>query len=257
MQVASMVGRGGSWLGTQVANALTDGTLASAVVAAILSGRVQESDAISFYNGELSSRAERILTVVKFVYQANRLHGEQPFWKSRHDALGNEPLPVARIMRHLSRDPSIRYFHAAFSGMGVDRASLAPLDEELDRLTRNDRDIGRLLWDLDAWVPVLRQRVTLRRGPGIYNDRVMVGLEADNDGVIDFTGDRFTAAALEAIDGTRTARAIIDSVVATALPDERLFTQFKLVASFADMHRRRIIDARPAHSASGPRSIQG
>ena len=230
---------------TGVANALVDGTLAGAVIEAVLSGRVREEDALSFYGRELTGRAERILTLVKFVYRCNRLHAEQPFWARRHRALEGEQLRVGQIMRRFSRDPSVQYFRNAFAGMGVDSDTLAPLDEELSRLGRLDRSAVQLLQDLNGWVPALGATVRLRRGPGLYADRVVEGLEVDNDGVTEFAGDRFTAAALEAVDGRRTAREIIDGVAATAPAGEVLFTRLRLVATFLDAHRHGILEARP------------
>jgi flavin-dependent dehydrogenase len=229
---------------TGVANALVDGTLAGAVVEAVLNGRVREADALSFYGRELTGRAERILTLVKFVYRCNRLHAEQPFWAQRHRALEGEQLHVGQIMRRFSRDPSVKYFRAAFAGMGVESEILAPLDEELSRIGSLDRSSAQLLQDLEGWIPVVGTAVKLRRGPGLYANRVVEGLEVDNDGVTEFTGDQFTAAALEAVNGERTAREIIDAVVRTAPSGESLFTRLRLVATFLDAHRHGILETR-------------
>jgi halogenation protein CepH len=231
---------------TGVANALVDGTLAGAVVEAVLSGRSREGDACSFYDRELAGRADRILTLVKFVYRSNRLHADQPFWSRRHRALEGEQLQVGQIMRRFARDPSVQYFRTAFGGMGVDSNTLAPLDEEIGRIDQQERSVGQLLQDLDGWVPRLRSTVTLRRGLGLHADRIVHGLEVDNDGVTEFTGDPFTAAALEGIDGRRTARELIDAVVDTAPAGEALLTRFRLMATFLVAHRHGILDARPA-----------
>jgi FAD-dependent halogenase len=226
---------------TGVANAVTDGLLAGGVVEAALSGRVREEDALAFYERELSERTAGQLPLVKFVYRCNRLFAEQPFWRRRHEAAGGDTVSSERVLRRLARDPSARYFRDAFRGMGLDEHELAPLEAALDR-AEHRRNVAWLLQDLDGWRPTLPTRVRLRRGLGVVEERVVEGLEVEDDGVRWFTGDLFTAAAFEAIDGRTTAGALVTTFAATAPAGERLATHFRLIAGLIGAYREGLLD---------------
>jgi flavin-dependent dehydrogenase len=230
---------------TGVANALTDGILAAAVVEAVQSGRLEEDDAVPYYDRELTDRAKRTLGLVKFVYRSNHLHKEHPFWRQRH-AENGEPLPTARILRRLAADPSLRYFLTAFRGMGIEDVTLAPLGEAFNRLRERPPRLGLLLQDLDAWVPVLASHVTLHRGLGFDGDRLVEGLVVDNNGVPSFTADPLAASAFESIDGRRTARKIVDWAAEKAPEGGWLLARSQPIAVLAQAYEEGMLDARPA-----------
>lgn len=224
---------------TGVANALTDGTLAAAVVEAVLTRRVDEAEALAYHDRELGTRARFVLPLVRFVYRVNRVHARHPFWRARAGGAGRLRPAPARMMRQLAKDVSRRYFRDAFRGMGVDDRILAPLDRQLRRTDGRDARVAPLLADLDAWRPALRRGVTLRASLGLDDRyRLVRGLAADNDGVVEFTADPRAGEALRAVDGRRSARQIVDSVVASAPPGLRVRTRFALLATLVDAHQR-------------------
>jgi hypothetical protein len=230
---------------TGVANALSDGILAAAVIEGIQRGRLGEADALAYYDGELVDRAKRTLGLVKFVYRSNHLHNEHPFWRQRHAGDGG-PLPTARMLRRLAADPSLRYFLTAFRGMGIEDAALAPLGEAFVRLQERPPRVGLLLQELDGWIPVPAKQVSLRRGLGFDGDRLVEGLVVDNDGVPSFTADPLAAAALQTIDGRRTARDIVDRAAQKAPSGGWLLARSRLIAMLARAYEAGILDACPA-----------
>ncbi len=234
---------------TGVANALTDGVLAAAVIEGVQSGRLAEEDAVAYYDRELADRAGRTLALVKFVYRSNHLHEEHPFWRQRH-ADNGEPLPTTRILRRLSADPSLRYFLTAFRGMGIEDAILAPLDEAFDRTQERPPRVGLLLQDLDTWVPVLASHVALHRGLGFDGDRLVEGVVVDNNGVPFFTADPLTVAALESIDGKGTAREIVDWAANKAPRGGWLLGRSQLIAVLARGYEEGMLNARSAGPTS-------
>jgi len=226
---------------TGVANALTHGTLAAAIVEATLTGRISESEALKFFQREISGQSDFAHGLVKFVYQVNQIHVAHPFWKIRQASSFDCP-PPGEIMRALSRDPSIAYFLKAFSGMGVADEVLAPLQVELTRLEQSPGDTGEHLRDLRKWVPALAPNVDLHRGLEFDGVRLLKGLVADIDSRKYFTSDPLSGEMLEAIDGRQCARELIESIIAGASADQRLITRFNLTATLVDAWRKGIVE---------------
>jgi hypothetical protein len=150
---------------------------------------------------------------------------------------------VAGILRRLSGDPSVRYFRNAFGGMGHDADALAPLDEALARWTHRDAAIGSLMQDLAAWVPRFRSKVRARRGLGFEGYRLTPGFVIDNDGIEHFTSDAAMITALEAIDGHRTARDIVEAGAARS--EEWVLTRSRVIAGLAGAWQAGLIEAAP------------
>ena len=236
---------------TGVANALTDGLMAAGVVEAVGCGRVAEAAAVAYYDAQLAQRADRTLALVRFVYGSNRLHGDAPFWRARRPPIGEPTASPAGILRRLSGDPSVRYFRDAFRGMGHDADTLAPLDETLERWDHRDAAIGALTQDLTAWAPRLRPAVTVRRALGFERYRLTRGLVIDNDGIEHFTSDPAMAAALEAVDGRRTARDIVDAAAGAAPPGQWVLTRSRVIAGLAGAWQAGLIEAAPGAGLAG------
>ena len=236
---------------TGVANALTDGLMVAGVVEAVGCGRVAEAAAVAYYDAQLAQRADRTLALVRFVYGSNRLHGDAPFWRVRRPPIGEPAASPAGILRRLSGDPSVRYFRDAFRGMGHGADTLAPLDETLERWDHRDAAIGVLTQDLTAWAPRLRPAVTVRRALGFERYRLTRGLVIDNDGLEHFTSDPAMAAALEAVDGRRTARDIVDAAAGAAPPGQWVLTRSRVIAGLAGAWQAGLIEAAPGAGLAG------
>lgn len=230
---------------TGVAHAIADGIVAATVAEAVRSGRVSEADALDYYHDEHGDRINFNLALVKFVYQANSVHGEHPFWQRRFKASLADGPPVSYIMRRLSRDPSILYFRNAFRGMGLEPGTLSPLESQLERLGHRERLVGSFFADAGSWVPAVRESVRLYSSLGIDSDqRLHKGVAINNDGIIEFTADPFATAALQAVDGRRTAGEVVQHVAATAPTGKRLTTRLQLIATLVDAYERGVIDVR-------------
>ena len=231
---------------TGVANALGDGLLAAAVVEAATSGRVGEDELIAFYDREARRRADRVLALVKFVYRVNHIHGDQPFWKIRHEWDMDGSASAGAVLDWLSRDPSIRYFRDAFAGMGLDEGELVPMDAVLRRRARRDHDAAALLGDLAGWVPVLADGVHVRRGLGLLAGRIVHGVVAQAGEIEEFTGDPCVGAALQLIDGQRTAREVVDASLAAASAGSWLAPRFQVAGSLVQARDHGLLRARAA-----------
>lgn len=229
---------------TGVANALLDGLVAGGMVDGLVNKRVDEANLLAFYNQQLSSKAGYIDRMVKFAYQLNRLHGEQPFWVERHGYLDGEPLPVD-LLRGLSRNPFGRYFRGAIEGMGVDEAILTVMDEEARRVQQRQERARALARDPGTWIPVLPETARRGREMGVEAGRFAEGfLEVENEGEKISLNDPCLMAAVEAVDGQRTLREIIGEVMAIAPPAEGLATYIKIIMLFMDAHARGVLAAR-------------
>ena len=236
---------------TGVANALTDGLMAAGVVEAVGCGRVAEAAAVAHYDAQVAQRTDQTLALVRFVYGSNHLHGDAPFWRTRRSPTGETTPSPAGILRRLSGDPSVRYFRNAFRGMGHDADTLAPLDETLERWDHRDAAIGALTQDLTAWAPRLRPAVRVRRSLGYERYRLTPGLVIDNGGVEHFTSDPAMAAALQAIDGQRTARDIVDAAASAAPPGQWVLTRSRMIAGLAGIWQAGLIEAVPGGRSPG------
>jgi flavin-dependent dehydrogenase len=236
---------------TGVANALQDGLLSGAMVEAIASGRVSEQDAIDEYERKVRARVTHYHQGVKFVYQCNRLHRDQPFWQQRHGLLAGEPPPTGLLQR-LSVDPSARYFIGAFRGMDVDRAVLTLMEEgSAPRLQRQGGfDPAQ---HLDTWVPVLPPHVTVRRAldkvaepqfPGMRPGTIVAGLEVQNHGVEIFVTDPVLTTALLAVDGQRSFREILALALETPASHPSLVAHVRVVRAFVDAYSQGVLAAR-------------
>ena len=210
---------------TGVANALSDGRLAATVVHGVLSGHVAEPDALSFFDREVSERAEHLHAVVKFVYAANHLYDEFPFWERRHRLAGPPPSPT--LIRRVARDPSAAYFFEVFGGMGVDEGILTVMEAEL-------RKSRTALPDPASWIPRPADGVTITRAVGIDAGRAMLvrGLELNSPTERYFTGSPAVAAAFEAVDGHRTVQEIVSQTLLGAPADEKFALYLDLTAAF-------------------------
>jgi hypothetical protein len=227
---------------TGVANALTDGLLAAAVVEAVGGGRVSESAAVAHHNLQLTRRTEQTLALVRFVYWSNHLHADAPFWRTRRQPAADNSLSPARLLHRLSADPSVRYFRDAFRGMGHEPEALAPLNEILTRWDGREAAIGRLSVDLSAWAPRLRDCVSLRASLGYQRFRLVPGLVIDHSGLEYFTTDPAMASALEAIDGRTSAAALADTGAAAAPPDEWVLARSRMIAGLVGAWQAGLID---------------
>lgn len=228
---------------TGVANAVTDGISATAIVEAVLAGRVSETRATGYHSSELRARSDFTLDLVKFVYRANRLHADQPFWARRHAPDVGSRVPAVQIMRRLSHDPSASYFLEAFNGMGISRGVLSPIDRHLSRNEQRHAMAGRLLDDPRQWRPRLHKTRKLRPWLGLDPSyRLIEGMTVGAHFEIEFIFDRLAAKALRKADGRRTAQQIVDQVALDAPEGRRLRTRFELLATLADAHKRDLLE---------------
>lgn len=230
---------------TGVANALTDGLLAAAVVEAVGGGRVTERAAVAHHNLQLMRRTEQTLALVRFVYWSNHLHADEPFWRTRQQPAADNSLSPARLLHRLSADPSVRYFRDAFRGMGHESEALAPLNEILTRWDGRAATIGRFSLDLSAWAPCLRDCVTLRASLGYQRFRLVPGLVIDHGGLEYFTTDPAMTCALEAIDGRTSAGVIADTGAAAAPPGEWVLARSRVIAGLVGAWQAGLIDTVP------------
>ncbi len=232
---------------TGVANAVTDGISAAALVEAVLAGRVSEARATAYRSAELHARSNFTLDLVKFVYQANRLHADQPFWARRHAPDAGSKVPADQIMRCLSHHPSARYFLEAFDGMGISREVLAPIDRHLGQSGQRHARAGRLLVNPRGWRPRLRTTKKLRPWLGLDGSyRLVEGVTVGAHFEIEFIFDRLAAKALREADGRRTAQQIVDQIASDAQEGRQLRTRFELLATLADAHERDLLELEPA-----------
>jgi halogenation protein CepH len=228
---------------TGVATALSDGMTAAIVVQAVHSGGIEEEAAVSYYEEQRDRRIDMDFSLVKFVYRANRLHGDSPFWTSRRDIPTSDCLPADRMMSNLARDPSMLYFREAFRGMGIEDGELVRLDDRIARLQRRGSLIPELMRDPGGWRPWLNEGFVIYRKLGIDSDlRLVEGTAIDDDGITDFVTDPHISAAFEALDGQRSLGDIADTVARTAPAGRRLMTRLEILASFVDAYERGTIE---------------
>jgi len=232
---------------TGVANALSDGLLAGAVVEAMASGRAEEGDLIAYYDDQVRKKSELIDTIVKFVYRCNRVHADQPFWRRRHETLGTQPLPIETI-RRIAGQQWGAYFRAAIQAMGVDEPILEYMDEESRRIERRGERMGGAAREPATWVPVIPASVSVRRGVDLEGatGRIVPGLEVGNGETRIFVSDPYAVAAAEAVDGRRTLREIISDTLVTAPAHEHVGIHFRLLAGFAYLRSQGLVEALAA-----------
>ena len=220
---------------TGVANALNDGLLAAAVVEAVQSGRLSEGEALAYYQGVASERAEYLHAVVKFVYGANQLFKEHPFWQARHAQLGQP---------HLSLDILRK------GGMGVQGEIIQALSEGGRRRQRLRRPPAELPPNLMTWVPVVNPALTARRGIVFAPEdgRLVPGLELEDAGGVRFIGQPRMIDALERVDGRRTVEEIIGDVLRTVSPGERPSARLGLLLGMTGAHQEGILQGTQAET---------
>jgi flavin-dependent dehydrogenase len=237
---------------TGVANAITDGIAAAAVVEAVLSGRLDEAVVLDYFQRGSADRATLTLNLVRFIYRSQRLHADAPFWRERRRRTnrgGEVPEPV--LLRRLARDASVRYFRDALEGMRLEEDGLRPLRDQVERERRADAMFGALLLDLESWRPALAPGVVVRRAIGPTPDQWLVaGVELVHEGAVEFVGDPVLGSLLERVDGRRSAASLTAEAVARAPAGTRLVKRWEAAATLADAFRRGLIEvvaeARPA-----------
>jgi flavin-dependent dehydrogenase len=201
---------------TGVANAMRGGIRAASAVHGVLSGTVTEQQAITFHDGYSAELAAALDRTVKYVYGLNQLHADAPFWRRRHSLLPESPESLRRRgLGWLVRDPNAGYFGAAFTGMGVEAAAVAELDERLGILELRRQEAaglaGRPLEWIPCWVPGSepRQEVGMDKA-GIVRPGIEVGCGENAM----FTANPVTVATLTLIDGKRTAEEMLSALPA-------------------------------------------
>ena len=229
---------------TGVANALNDGLLAAAVVEAVQKGRLSEEDALSYYQQVAAGRAEYLHAVVKFVYGANQLFGEHPFWQARHAQLSQRPLSL-EILRKGGMDAFGGYFKAAFEGMGVQGEIIQALSEGVQRRQRLRQPASELPANLLSWVPTVNPALTFRRGIIFTPEdgRLTEGLEIENAGDVRFISQSRMIDALKRIDGRRTVEEVIGDVLLTVASEDRPSARLGLLLGMTGAHQEGILQA--------------
>ena len=232
---------------TGVANALNDGLLAAAVVEAVQSGRLSEDEALAYYQRVASERAEYLHAVVKFVYGANQLFSEHPFWQARHAQLGQPHLSLD-VLRTGGMDAFGGYFKAAFEGMGVQGEIIQALSEGVRRRQRLRQPPAELPPNLLSWVPMINPALTSRRGIVFAPEegRLVPGLELEDAGGVRFIGQPRMIDALERVDGRRTVEEIIGDVLRTVSPGEHPSARLGLLLGMTGAHQEGILQGTQA-----------
>jgi hypothetical protein len=218
------------------------------MVEAVVSGRVPEEEAIAEYNLRVSKRVDYFHRGVKLVYQGNKVFADQPFWQERYRYVEHEPLPMD-LIRRLSVDPSARYFRGAFGNMDIPD-EVVELFDRAEKRFRSDEDAVALIRQPDRWVPrfnphvILRPalvKVSQRRAASVAPGHLVRGIELLNHGEEVYIGDPYAIRALQSVDGRHTLREIVNSVLATAPPNDRFTVHSWLMAAFIGAYRQGIL----------------
>lgn len=202
---------------TGVGNAMRDGIRAASAVHGVIGETVTEDEAIAFHDSHSTLQASSLHETVKYVYGLNRLHGDAPFWRARHSQLsGSAEKLRERGLGWLAKDPNVTYFRAAFASMGVRASAVAELDQRLRDTARHIGEAVRLAErPLEDWVPCWEPGWQPR--PAVGMDKAGVvrrGVEIGHGEDSMFSANPVTIAALQLIDGSRSAAAILRSLTA-------------------------------------------
>lgn len=243
---------------TGVANAITDGILAAAAAEAVCAGRVSEGEAIRFLHQFHHDRARVTSDLVRFVYRVNELHARHPFWSTRRDGASLDIQGSRETLTRLAQDPSVRYFHDAFRGMGIADELLQPLERQIQRTGARGAVIRAMTTRLDTMVP--RLNASLRLEPGVAPDeemRLRRGVFFRMGEFREFACDPYTVRLFESIDGRRTANEVIGAVAATAPEGQRFGTHCALMATLADARDYGLLDFVGPGTSGGERAFVG
>ena len=202
---------------TAVANSMRDGIRAASAVHGAISGAVTDEEAVAFHDRYSREQDQALHEIVRYVYGLNTLHREAPFWQARHARLAASPDELrGRGLRWLAKDPAVRYFRAAFVGMGVTDQAVAELDAATGDLGQRQQEADALARrPLADWVPRWAPGWAPTDGIGLDAAGVLRrGLEFGPGDQRLFCGDPLIASTLRLLDGTRDVSAALDAAAA-------------------------------------------
>ena len=171
---------------------------------------------IAFHDSHSALQAATLHETVRYVYGLKQLHSDAPFWRARHSQLdGPAETLRERGLGWLARDPNVAYFRTAFASMGVDASAVAELDRRLNGLGERFTEAIMLAERPLEWVPCWEPGWEPRGAVGMDKAGVVRrGVEIGSGEDAMFSANPVTIAALELVDGSRSAAAILRALTA-------------------------------------------